>query len=176
MLSCVNKNAQIVTVSSQSLTISLALTSALLSIDPVFRLQAFCFECVLRQNGLAIMPMTTSKVSSAALHLLAIACIMLVAVQMTEAARELEDRVGGILVNREHVAAVDTKAGLALLQAAACELLRLPCAVHSSIDDKCFPNGEECSQSKDCCSGICLIPLAIPPPWPPVPGHCFPNT
>ncbi len=97
MLSCVNKNAQIFTVSSQYLTISLALASALLSIHPVFRLQAFLFECVLRQNGLAINPMTTSKISSAALHLLAIACIMLVAVQMTEAARELEDRVGGIL-------------------------------------------------------------------------------
>jgi hypothetical protein len=118
------------------------------------------------------MPMTTSKVSSAALHLLVIACIMLVAVQMTEAARELEDSGGGILLNREHVASVDTKAGLTLFQAAACELLRLPCAVQSSIDDKCFPNGEQCSQSKDCCSGICIIPL----PWPPVPGHCVPRT
>jgi hypothetical protein len=90
-----------VSISSQYVTISLALASAVLSIDPIFRLQAFWFECVLRENGLAIMPMTTSKVSSAALHLLAIACIMLVAVQMTEAARELEDGVRGVLLNRE---------------------------------------------------------------------------
>ncbi len=93
MLPCVNKNAQILTVSSQSLTISLALESAPLSIDPVLRLQAFWFECVLRENGLAIMTMSTSKAFTSAVHLLAIACIMLVAVQMTEAARELEDGV-----------------------------------------------------------------------------------
>jgi len=167
------KNAQILTVSSQSLTISLALASALLSIDPVFRLQAFWFECVLRENGLATITMSTSKVSAAALHLLAIACIMLVAVQMTDAARELEDGVGGVLLNREHVASVDTKAGLTLFQASACELLRLPCAVHSSIDGKCFPDGEDCWHSKDCCSGNCLMPSE---PWPPISGYCFPGT
>jgi hypothetical protein len=60
---------------------------------------------VLRENDLTIMAMTTFKVSTAVLHLMAIACIMLVAVQVTEAARELEDGVGGVLLNREQVAA-----------------------------------------------------------------------
>jgi len=84
---------------------------------------------------LAIMAMTTFKLSTAALHLLAIACIMLVVVQVTEAARELDDGVGGVLVNGEQVASVHTKAGLTVFQAAACELLWLPCAVQSSNDD-----------------------------------------
>jgi len=57
---------------------------------------------------------------------------MLVVVQVTEAARELDDGVGGVLVNGEQVASVHTKAGLTVFQAAACELLRLPCAVQSS--------------------------------------------
>jgi hypothetical protein len=73
VLPCVNKYAQILVVSSQFLTVSLALASALLSIDPAFRLQAFWFACVLRENCLAIMTMTTFKVPTAALHLLAIA-------------------------------------------------------------------------------------------------------
>jgi hypothetical protein len=90
----VNKNARILTVSSQYLTISFALASALLSIDPVFRLQPFLFECAWTENGLAIMTMTTFQFPTAALHLLAIPCIMLMAVQMTDAARELEDGVG----------------------------------------------------------------------------------
>ncbi len=145
---CVNINAQF-------LTISLALASALLSIHPVFRLQVFWFECLLRENALAIMTMTTFKVSTAALHLLAIACIMLVVVQVTEAARELEDGVGGVLVNREQVASVHTKAGLTVFQAAACQLLRLPCAVQSSNDGNCYSNGRPCGYSQDCCSGSC---------------------
>jgi len=41
VLPCVNKNAQILTVSSQFLTTSLALASALPSIDPACCLQAF---------------------------------------------------------------------------------------------------------------------------------------
>ncbi len=95
------------------------------------RLQVFWFECLLRENGLAIMTRTTFKVSTAALHLLAIACIMLVVVQVTEAARELDDGVGGVLVNGAQVASVHTKAGLTVFQAAACELLR--CPVPSSL-------------------------------------------
>ncbi|CAK9205004.1 unnamed protein product [Sphagnum troendelagicum] len=43
------------------------------------------------------MAMTTFKFSAAVLHLVAIACIMLVAVHVTETARELEDGVGGVL-------------------------------------------------------------------------------
>jgi hypothetical protein len=138
----------------------LALASVLLCIDPVFRLQVFWFECLLTENGLASMTMTTFKVSTAALHLLAIACIMLVVVQVTEAARELEDGVGGVLVNREQVASVHTKAGLTVFQAggaAACELLRLPCAVQSSINDICLPWGFMCPNPEVCCSGVCTF-------------------
>jgi hypothetical protein len=105
---------------------------------------------------LAIMTMTTFKVSTAALHLLAIACIMLVVVQVTEAARELDDGVGGVLVNGEQVASARTKAGLTVFQAAACELLRLPCAVQSSNGVNCRPAGWSCSVSTDCCSGYCF--------------------
>jgi hypothetical protein len=118
-------------------------------------LASFWFECLLTENGLAIMAMTTFKVSTAALHLLAIACIMLVVVQVTEAARELDDGVGGVLVNREQVASVHTKAGLTVFQAAACELLRLPCAVQSSNDVNCYALGHPCGYSNDCCSGNC---------------------
>ncbi len=50
------------------------------------------------------MAKTTFKVSTAALHLLAFACIMLVVVQATEAARELDDKVEGVLVNPGQVA------------------------------------------------------------------------
>ncbi len=139
----------------------------LLSIHPVFRLQVFWFECLLRENRLAIVTMTTFKVSTAALHLLAIACIMLVVVQVTEAARELDDGVGALLVNREQVASVHTKAGLTVFQAAACELLRLPCADQSSNDVNCIANGASCGSSKDCCSGYCV---PIPPLW--VFGYC----
>jgi hypothetical protein len=42
---------------------------------------------------------------------------MLVAVQVTEAARELEDGVGGVLRNREQVASVHTNAELTGFQA-----------------------------------------------------------
>jgi hypothetical protein len=117
----------------------------------------FWFECLLRENGLAIMTMTTFKVSTVALHLLAIACIMVVVVQVTEAARELEDGVGGVLVNRDQVASVHTKAGPTVFQAAACELLRLPCAVQSSINDICVPNGFMCPNPQVCCSGVCFF-------------------
>jgi hypothetical protein len=102
------------------------------------------------------MTMTTFKVSPAAIHLLAIACIMLVVVQATEAARELDDGVGAVQVIREKVASAHTKAGLTVFQAAACELLRLPCAVQSSNDVNCRPNGAPCFYSTDCCSGVCL--------------------
>jgi hypothetical protein len=144
------------TTSHTLFTICFALTSALLSIDPVFRLQVFWFECFLRENGLAIITMTTFKVSTGALHLLAIACIMLVVVQVTVAARELENSVGGVLVNREQVASVHTKAGRTFFQAAACELLRLPCAVQSSIDANCFASGHSCYWPQDCCSRQCI--------------------
>ncbi len=100
--------------------------------------------------------MTTFKLSTAALHLLAIACIMLVALQVTEAARELDDGVGGVLVNPGEVASLHTKAGLTVFQAAACELLRLPCAVQSSNDVSCRAKGYECGADNVCCSGQCL--------------------
>ncbi|CAK9882273.1 unnamed protein product [Sphagnum jensenii] len=103
------------------------------------------------------MTMTTFKVSTTALHLLAIACIMLVVVQVTEAARELDDGVGGVLVNGEQVASARTKAGLTVLQAAACELLRLPCAVRSSNGVNCLSQWNACSRSSDCCSGGCVL-------------------
>ncbi|CAM6009883.1 unnamed protein product [Sphagnum balticum] len=74
------------------------------------------------------MTMTTFNVSTAALHLLAIACIMLVVVQ----------------------------AGLTVFQAAACELLRLPCAVQSSNDDYCSATGTVCLAPWECCSRVCL--------------------
>ncbi len=154
---CVNINAQVLTLSSQFLSISLPLASAHLSIHPVYPLRVFWFECLLRENCLAIMAMTTFRVSRAALHLLAIACIMLVVVQVTEAARELDDGVGGVLVNREQVASVHTKAGLTVVQAAACELLRLPCAVQSSNDVHCQANGARCTTGYDCCSGNCYL-------------------
>jgi hypothetical protein len=99
--------------------------------------------------------MTTFKVSSGGLHLLAIACIMLVVVQVSEAARELEDGVGGVVVNREHVASVHTKAGLTVLEAAASELLRLPYDVQSSNDANCYVSRTPCSEDSDCCSGTC---------------------
>jgi hypothetical protein len=142
----------------------LALASALLSSHPVFRLQVFWFECLLRENGLAIMTMATFKVSTAAVHLLAIACIMLVVVQVSEAARELDDGVGGVLLNREEVASVHTKAGLTAFQAAACELLRLPCAVQSSNGVSCTPGGYPCASSQQCCSGKCYDMGPLSPP------------
>jgi hypothetical protein len=123
----------------------------------------FWFECLLRENGLAIMAMTTFKVSTAALHLLAIACIMLVVVQVTEAARELDDGVGDVLVNGEQVASAHTKAGLTVFQAAACELLRLPCAVQSSNNGKCSAAGGYCFFPQDCCSGQCNYNGMLPP-------------
>jgi hypothetical protein len=159
----VNINAQVLTISSQLLTFSLPLASALLSIHPLYRLQLFWFQCLLRENGLAIMAMTTFKVSSAALHLVAIACIMLVVLHVTEAARELDDGVGGVLVNREQVASVHTKAGLTVFQAAACELLRLPCAVQSSNDAKCSAAGDYCFFPQDCCSRQCNFNGMLPP-------------
>ncbi len=115
------------------------------------------------------MAMTTFKVSAAALHLLAIAFIMLVVVQVTEGARELDDGVGGVLVNREQVASVHTKAELTVFQAAACELLGLPCAVESSNDVSCLAHGGWCQlvSPKVCCSGICA---AIDPLIPD--GYC----
>jgi hypothetical protein len=142
-----------------------ALASALLSIHPVFRLQVFWFECLLRENALAIMTMTTFKVSTAALRLLAIACILLVVVQVTEAARELDDGVGGVLVmNREQVASVHTKAELTVFQAAACELLRLPCAVQSSNGvTSCGSPGAYCFWPQDCCSRTCNYNGMLPP-------------
>jgi hypothetical protein len=100
--------------------------------------------------------MTTFKVSTVGLNLLAIACIMLVVVQVTEAARELDDGVGAVLVNREHVAPVHTKAGLTVLEAAASELLRLPYDVQSSNDPNCDPRGATCyAPGSRCCSGSC---------------------
>ncbi len=81
----------------------------------------------MRENDLAIMAMTIFKVPAAALHLLVIACIMLVvAVQVTEAARELDHGAGGVLLNRDQVASADTKAALTVFQATACKLLHLP--------------------------------------------------
>ncbi len=168
MLPRVNIKLQFLTVSSQFLTISLTLASAPLSVDLSIRWQAFWGEWVLRENDLTIMAMTTFKVSTAVLHLVAIACIMLVAVQVTEAARELEDGVGGVLLNREQVASVHTKAELTGFQAAACKLLRLPCAVQFSIGDDCSPNGQKCWKLEDCCSGVCIAPLI----YPPVAGRC----
>jgi hypothetical protein len=58
------------------------------------------------------------QVSTTVLHLVAIACIMLVAVHMTETARELHDGVRGVPRNREQVASVHTKAELTGFQAA----------------------------------------------------------
>jgi hypothetical protein len=81
------------------------------------RWQAIWGKCVLSENDLAIMAMTTFKFSAAVLHLVAIACIMLVAVHVTETARELEDGVGGVLRNREQVASVHTNAELTGFQA-----------------------------------------------------------
>jgi hypothetical protein len=164
----VNINLQFLILSSQVLTISLALASAPLSVDPSFHWQEIWGEWVLSENDLTIMAMTTFKVSTAGLHLVAIACIMLVAVQVTEAARELEDGVGGVLLNREQVASVHTKAELTGFQAAACKLLRLPCAVQFSIGDDCSPNGQKCWKLEDCCSGMCIAPLI----YPPVAGRC----
>ncbi len=109
----------------------------------------------MRETGFAIVTMTTFKVSTAALRLLAMACIMLVVVQVTEAARELDYGVGDVLVNREQVPSVNTKAGLSVFQATACELLRLPCAVQSSNDVNCTPNGGLCTFPTVCCSGRC---------------------
>ncbi len=114
---------------------------------------------------MAILAMTTFKVSTAATHPLAMACIMLVVVQATEAARDLDDGVGDVLVNREQVASVHTKAGLTVFQAAACELLRLPCAVQSSNDVKCVSNYGICMFSSSCCSGRCSDEV----PW----GTCY---
>ncbi len=110
------------------------------------------------------MAMTTFKVYTPVLHLLAIACIMLVVVQVTEAARELDDGVGGVLVNREQVASVHTKAGLTVFQAAACELLRLPCAVQSSNDANCGSAGDYCIFPQDCCSRNCQLSNPYFPP------------
>ncbi len=59
---------------------------------------------MLRENDLAIMPMTTSKVTTATLRLLVITCIIVVAVRVTEATRELDNGVGGVLLNREQLA------------------------------------------------------------------------
>jgi hypothetical protein len=114
------------------------------------------------------MPMTISKVPTATLRLLVIACIMVVAVRVAEAARELDNGVGGVLLNREQLASVDTKAALTVFQAAACTLLRLPCAIQFSSDDGCAANGQPCMRVEDCCSGICIVhPIS-----PPVPGRC----
>ncbi len=157
-------NAQVLTVSSQRLTISLPLASALLSIHPVYRLRLFWFQCLLRENGLAIMAMTTFKVSTAALRLaVAIACIMLVVLQVTEAARELDDGVGAVLVNRERVASAHRKAGLTVLEAAASEFLRLASAVESSNDANCGAAGGYCFFPQDCCSRVCNYNGMLPP-------------
>jgi hypothetical protein len=89
----VNINAQVLTVSSQiSHNLFRARVCPSLHSSRI-PLAVFWFECLLTENGLAIMTMTTFKVSTAAVHLLAIACIMLVVVQVTEAARELDDGV-----------------------------------------------------------------------------------
>ncbi|CAK9861407.1 unnamed protein product [Sphagnum jensenii] len=109
------------------------------------------------------MAMTTFKVSTAAIHLLAMACIMLVLVQVTEAARELDDGVGDVLVNRERVASAHAKAGLTVFQAAACELLRLPCAVQSSNNGNCGAPGGYCFWPQDCCSRVCNLNGMLPP-------------
>ncbi|CAK9237840.1 unnamed protein product [Sphagnum troendelagicum] len=109
------------------------------------------------------MTMTTFKVSPAAIHLLAIACIMLVVVQATEAARELDDGVGAVQVIREKVASAHTKAGLTVFQAAACKLLRLPCAVQSSNDANCSPSRAYCYWPSDCCSQNCVQRGMLPP-------------
>jgi len=157
---CVYINAQVLTVSSQRLTISLPLASALLSIHPVHRLRLFWFQCLLRENGLAIMAMTTFKVSTAAFHLVAIACIMLVVLQVTEATRELDDGVGAVLVNREHVASAHTKA---VFEAAASELLRLASAVEFSNDANCGAPRDYCVVPTDCCSRVCNYNGMLPP-------------
>jgi hypothetical protein len=114
---------------------------------------------------LAIMTMTTFKFSTAALRLLAIACILLVVVQVTEGARELDDGVGGVLVmNREQVASVHTKAELTVFQAAVCELLHLPCAVQSSNGvTACGSAGAYCFFPQDCCSRTCNYNGMLPP-------------
>jgi hypothetical protein len=117
------------------------------------------------------MTLTTFKVSTAALRLLAIACILLVVVQVTEAARELDDGVGGVLVmNREQVASVHTKAELiafaelTAFQAAVCELLHLPCAVQSSnAVTACGSAGAYCFFPQDCCSRTCNYNGMLPP-------------
>ncbi len=128
---------------------------------------------MLRENDLAIMAMTIFKVPAAALRLLVIACIMLVAVQVTEAARELDHGAGGELVlHRDQVASANTKAALTVFPATACKLLHLPCALQFSSDDDCFPNGQRCLRSEDCCSGMCNFDPIFP-------GiceqQCFPN-
>jgi hypothetical protein len=157
---CVNINAKILTVSSQFLAISLALASGPPSTDLAFRLQVLGGECVLlRENDLAIMATTIFKVPAAALHLLVIACIMLVAVQVTEAARELDHGAGGVLLNRDQVASADTKAALTVFQATACKLLHLPRGLQFSSDDECFSNDHRCVSSEDCCSGSAILIL-----------------
>ncbi len=112
---------------------------------------------------MAIMAMTTFKVSSAALHLVAIACIMLVVLQVTEASRELDDGVGAVLVNREHVASAHTKAGLTVLEAAASEFLRSASAVESSNDANCGAPRDYCVYPTDCCSRVCNYNGMLPP-------------
>jgi hypothetical protein len=120
--------------------------------------------------------MTIFKVPAAALRLLVIACIMLVAVQVTEAARELDHDAGGVLLNRDQVASADTKATLTVFQAtAACKLFALARPVASSflaMTIECFSNDHRCVRSEDCCSGMCNFDPFFP-------GicqeQCFPN-
>jgi len=127
---------------------------------------------LLRENDLAIMAMTIFKVPAAALHLLVIACIMLVAVQVTEAARELDHGAGGVLLNRDQVASADTKAALTIFEATACKLLHLPRSLQFSSDDECFSNDHRCVRSEDFCSGMCNFDPIFPGKCEEL---CFPN-
>lgn len=154
--------------SSQFLTLSVR-RSHPLTLPPLFRrsfaCKAFTGDCFLKENDLAIMAMKIFKLPAAVLLLLVIACIMLVAVQVTEAARELDDDIvgGALLSSDEQVPSIVANTAF---QVAACKLLRLPCVFQSSGDQLgCIPKNGFClGDITGCCKPMgCLI----------IPGICY---
>jgi branched-subunit amino acid transport protein AzlD len=120
----------------------------------------------LKENDLAIMAMKIFKLPAAVLLLLVVACIMQVAVQVTEAARELDDDdiVGGALLSSDEQ--VPSIVANTAFQVAACKLLRLPCVIQSSGDKLgCIPQGGLClGDGNNCCPpGACYV----------IPGVCM---
>ncbi len=102
---------------------------------------------------MAIMAMTTFKFSTVVHHLVAIACVMLVAVHVTETAHELEDGVGRVyygIVSKWHLST-------RRLRSQVSRQLSSPCALQFSSDDDCFPNGERGLRSEHCCSEMCVF-------------------